>query len=58
MSDRLSDYDYDDEEKHILPDFHKKFKDQLPMLVVVTEGFYGETKYDDYAADQVYYPSY
>jgi len=48
-----TDYEYDEKKQRNLPQFHKEFKDQLPMLVIVTEGFHGETKYDDFPNDQV-----
>ena len=48
-----TDYEYDEKNQLSLPEFHKKFKDQLPMLVIVTGGYYGETKYDDFSNDQV-----
>ena len=46
-------YEYDEKKQRNLQQFHKEFKDQLPMLVIVTEGSYGETKYDDFSNDQV-----
>lgn len=48
-----SDYEYDVEQQCTLPQFHAKFKDKLPLLLIVTEGFYGETKYDDLSNDQI-----
>ena len=48
-----TDYEYDETKQLTLPQFHKEFKDQLPMLVIVTGGYYGETKYDDFSNDQV-----
>lgn len=50
---RPSDYEYSEEKQLTLPEFHRRYKDNLPLLVIVTEGFYGETKYDDYANDQI-----
>ncbi|CAG2230767.1 unnamed protein product [Mytilus edulis] len=46
-------YEYSKEEQLPLPEFHRRYKDNLPLLVIVTEGFYGETKYDDFANDQI-----
>ena len=48
-----TDYEYDEKDQLSLPEFHKEFKDKLPMLVIVTGGYYGETKYDDFSNDQV-----
>lgn len=53
MMSRPSDYEYSEEKQLTLPEFHRRYKDNLPLLIIVTEGFYGETKYDDYANDQV-----
>ena len=53
MQTHVADYEFDPEKQLTLPEFYRKFKDKLPLLVIVTEGFYGETKYDDYANDQV-----
>ncbi|XP_071141972.1 uncharacterized protein [Mytilus edulis] len=46
-------YEYSKEKQLSLPEFHRRYKGNLPLLVILTKGFNGETKYDDYAKDQI-----
>ncbi|VDI74518.1 Hypothetical predicted protein, partial [Mytilus galloprovincialis] len=46
-------YIYDPKDQYTLPDFYKKYGDQLPLLVIVTEGFSGRTAYDELSTNQV-----
>ncbi|CAC5385892.1 unnamed protein product [Mytilus coruscus] len=50
---RPSAFEYSEEKQLTLPEFHRKYKDNLPLLVIVTKGFHGETMYDDYANGQI-----
>ncbi|XP_076083946.1 uncharacterized protein LOC143054780 isoform X2 [Mytilus galloprovincialis] len=47
------DYDFDSEDQYTLPEFHQKYKDKLPLLVVVSGGFNGKTTYDEVSTNQV-----
>lgn len=47
------DYEYDSEGQYTLPEFHQKYKDKLPLLVVVSGGFNGKTTYDEVSTNQV-----
>lgn len=46
-------YVYDPKDQYTLPDFYQKYGDQLPLLVIVTEGFSGRTAYDELSTNQV-----
>lgn len=46
-------YIYDPKDQYTLPDFYQKYGDQLPLLVIVTEGFSGRTAYDELSTNQV-----
>ncbi|KAK3087317.1 hypothetical protein FSP39_004553 [Pinctada imbricata] len=46
-------FEFDEEDEYSLPDFFKHFKDKLPMLVIVTGGDYGLTRWDDLCNDTV-----
>lgn len=48
------DYVFDSEDQYTLPEFHQKYKDKLPLLVVVSGGFNGKTTYDEVSTNQVY----
>ncbi|CAC5383733.1 unnamed protein product [Mytilus coruscus] len=52
MSNR-DDYKYDVELQLPLPEFFRKYKDKLPLLVIVTDGFCGETKNDEFAYAEI-----
>lgn len=52
MSHR-DDYKYDVEQQLPLPEFFRNYKDKLPLLVIVTAGFCGETKNDEYPYNEV-----
>ncbi|CAG2204078.1 unnamed protein product [Mytilus edulis] len=47
------DYEYDSEDQYTMPEFHQKYKDKLPLLVVVSGGFNGKTTYDEVSTNQV-----
>ncbi|VDI74517.1 Hypothetical predicted protein [Mytilus galloprovincialis] len=47
------DYVFDSEDQYTLPEFHQKYKDKLPLLVVVSGGFNGKTTYDEVSTNQV-----
>lgn len=49
----LQRYTFDISQELVLPDFYDQHKDNLPMLIVVSGGYYGQTKYDDMSTDQV-----
>lgn len=46
-------YKFDISQELVLPEFYNKHKNNLPMLIVVSGGYYGQTKYDDMSTDQV-----
>ncbi|OPL21276.1 hypothetical protein AM593_06587, partial [Mytilus galloprovincialis] len=46
-------FQYSEEKQLTLPEFHRRYKDNLPLLVIVTEGFHGETHFDDYTTNQI-----
>lgn len=46
-------YKIDTSEELALPEFYAKHKDNLPMFIIVSGGYYGQTKYDDMSTDQV-----
>ncbi|XP_063406476.1 uncharacterized protein LOC134690439 [Mytilus trossulus] len=52
MSHR-DDYTYDVEQQLPLPEFFRNYSDKLPVLVIVTDGFCGETKNDEYAYAEI-----
>ncbi|XP_071143066.1 uncharacterized protein [Mytilus edulis] len=52
MSHR-DDYKYDVEQQLPLPEFFRNYKDKLPLLVIVTAGFCGETKNDEYPYNEI-----
>lgn len=46
-------YKFDISQELVLPEFYNQHKNNLPMLIVVSGGYYGQTKYDDMSTDQV-----
>nr|XP_022309985.1 uncharacterized protein LOC111115428 isoform X2 [Crassostrea virginica] len=46
-------YKIDTSEELALPEFYAKHKDNLPMFIIVSGGYYGQTKYDDMSTDQL-----
>lgn len=44
---------YNESDSLTMKDYFKKYKDDLPHLVIVTGGHYGMTVYDDFPTDQV-----
>lgn len=46
-------YKFDISHELVLPEFYNQHKNNLPMLIVVSGGYYGQTKYDDMSTDQV-----
>jgi len=49
---------YDEEKQMDLREFFRAYKSKLPQLVIITEGHYGLTNYDDFANDQVLHYSF
>lgn len=46
-------YQFDENKELALPEFYSQHKDDLPMLIVVSGGHYGQTKWDEISTDQV-----
>ncbi|CAG2253977.1 CDH12 [Mytilus edulis] len=46
-------FQYSEGKQLTLPEFHRRYRENLPLLVIVTKGFNGETHYDDYATNQI-----
>lgn len=46
-------YKFDISQELVMPEFYNQHKNNLPMLIVVSGGYYGQTKYDDMSTDQV-----
>ncbi|XP_062617793.1 uncharacterized protein LOC134279414 [Saccostrea cucullata] len=44
---------FDTKEQLPLPDFHRKYKNNFPMIAIVVGGHYGPTQWDDLSSDLV-----
>ena len=48
-------FEYDEEKAVTVKQFYKLYRDQIPLLGIITLGYYGDTPFDCYESYQVSY---